>query len=316
MKNVFVADLAAGDDLDNEPFLLADIVRRETRDGRPYLLSTYRDRTGEIGGVFWDVPEDIDDWVRPGVVTLVTGRVNSYKNNLQITTTDLNPLASPNMAHYLPASKRPVAEMELELRQRIRALGEPWQSLCTRILLDDAFLPRFANAPAARNLHHAYVGGLLEHSLSMATLADVVADHYDYVNKDLLLAGTLLHDLGKALEYDTGTAFDFTEDGRLVGHIVRAITIIEQKARELSDLPPSDLQHLVHLVASHHGSLEYGSPVVPRTIEAVLLHQLDMLDSRAQGFFDHVRSDTGGDVWTGRSSYMFGATLRRPPGFE
>lgn len=316
VKSVYVADLRDGDDLQNEPFLLEDVIRRETRDGRPYLLGTFRDKTGQIGGVFWDLPDDIDYWIRPGIVTLVTGRVGSYRNALQINATDLNPQLAESMAEFLPASGRPIPQMVIELRQRVAALDQPWRGLVERVLLDEAFLARFANAPAARTLHHAYIGGLLEHTLSMAAIAAQLADHYPYVNKNLLLAGVLLHDLGKTFEYTTEGAFGFSDDGRLVGHIVRAIILVEKAAAELSNFPDEMLRQLVHLIASHHGSLEWGSPVVPKTLEAVLLHQVDLLDSRVQGFFDHLRSDTGGDLWTSRASYMFDTELRRPPGFE
>jgi 3'-5' exoribonuclease len=316
VKTVFVEELASGDDLLNEPFLLQDVVRRETKDGRPYLLSTYRDKTGVVGGVFWDVPEDVESWVRPGVVALVTGRVNSYKNALQINTTDLNPVPNPSLAPFLPASARAIEEMVADLRVIIASLAEPWQGLASHLLLDAAFLPAFANAPAARTLHHAYIGGLIEHSLSMARLAQLAAQHYPYVNKDLLLTGALLHDMGKVHEYDTSEAFDFSDDGRLVGHIVRAVTLVERAAAELGTLSEAEMRQLIHLIASHHGTLEWGSPVVPKTLEAILLHQLDLLDSRVQGYFDHLRSDPSGGLWTTRASYMFGTELRRPPDFD
>ena len=316
MKSVYLAELADGDDLLNEPFLLEDVVRRETKDGRPFLLSTFRDKTGAMGGVFWDVPDDIDIWVRPGMVTLVTGRVSSYKNALQIAATDLNPVNEADMTDFLPASGRPTEEMIAELRQVIEGLETPYRELVSHLLLDPAFLVEFARAPAARTLHHAYIGGLLEHTLSMANIADYSANHYPYVNKNLLLSGVLLHDMGKVFEYSTDSTFDFTDDGRLVGHIVRAVIMVEQAASEISIFPKEHLRQLVHLIVSHHGVLEWGSPVVPKTLEAILLHQIDLLDSRVQGFFDHLRSDNSSELWTSRSSYMFHTELRRPPGFE
>ncbi|MFN2187298.1 MAG: 3'-5' exoribonuclease YhaM family protein [Candidatus Promineifilaceae bacterium] len=316
MKNIYVSDLTVGDDLLNEPFLLQDVIRRETKDGRPYLLTTFRDKTGQLNGVFWDVPEDVEAWIRPGIVTLVTGRVSSYKNSLQINATDLNPSMTTEMDDYLPASSRSSKVMIAELRALIAGLDEPWRQLVSKILLDEAFLPRFANAPAARVLHHAYVGGLLEHSLSMAGVAEFLAGYYPYVNKSLLLAGVLLHDLGKAMEYDTEAGFEFTDDGRLVGHIVRAVVIIEKAAAELGDISESDLRQLVHLVASHHGVQEWGSPVVPKTLEAVLLHQIDMIDSRVQGYFDHLRNNGTTGAWSSKPSLMFNTDLRKPDGFE
>ncbi len=315
MKSTFITDLSAGTQLDNEPFLLHDVARRKTKDGRPYLLCTLRDKTGLIGGIFWDVPDYVDSWARSGLVVLVTGRTVHYKEALQINLTDLNPGANVAMSDFLPASRRPQAEMLDELRQRVAALQEPWQSLVTAILLEDAFLPVFADAPAARGMHHAYIGGLLEHTLSMAALAEMAANHYDYVNKDLLISGTLLHDVGKTHEYTLSDSFGYSEDGRLVGHIVRAIVMVETAAAQI-DFPADKLQQLVHLIASHHGTLEWGSPVTPKTLEAVLLHQIDLLDSRVQGFFDHLYNDGGPDAWTTKPSPMFNTELRRPDNFS
>jgi 3'-5' exoribonuclease len=316
VKSIYVSDLTDGDDLNNEPFLVQDVARRETKDGRLFLLETFRDKTGQIGGIFWDVPRDVDDWIRPGIVTMVTGRVNNYKGTLQISTTDLNPVNDPNMEDYLPSSQRSREEMVVELREVINSLSQPWKGLVSHILLEPPFLTSYVNAPAARMMHHAYVGGLLEHTLSMVKIGRLLARHYPYVNKDLLVSGILLHDMGKAVEYSTGPTFDFTEDGRLVGHISRAAILIELAAKEVGKFPAGQLQHLIHLVLSHHGVQEWGSPTVPKTLEAVLLHQIDLLDSRVQGFFDHLRNDSGGDVWTNKSSLMFNTELKRPPGFE
>lgn len=316
MKSIYVTDLTDGDQLLNEPFLVQDVARRETKDGRPFLLETFRDMTGQVSGVFWDVPPDVEDWIRPGVVTMVTGRVSNYKGTLQINTTDLNPVNEPNMAEYLPSSQRSREEMVIELHEVIGGLSQPWRSFITHILLEPEFMISYINAPAARMMHHAYVGGLLEHTLSMVKIGRLMAKHYPYVNKDLLVSGILLHDMGKAIEYSTGPTFDFTEDGRLVGHISRAAILIELAAKEVGNFPEHLLRQLVHLVLSHHGIQEWGSPTVPKTLEAILLHQIDMIDSRVQGFFDHLRNDSGGEVWTNKSSLMFNTELRRPPGFK
>lgn len=315
VKQRYIRDLQTHDDLENEPFLLQDVVRRTTRDGRPYLLCTYTDRTGQAKGVFWDVPDEVEQWAKAGAAVLVTGKVTMYKNAIQITTTDLNPWVRPDMAEFLPRSKRSREQMIDELKQHIASLSEPWGSLVETVLQKPDFWPRFINAPAARKMHHAYISGLLEHTLSMARLAVIVAGHYAYVDRDLLLTGVLLHDAGKATEYDISDGFTFSDDGRLVGHIVRAITMVEGAAAELPDFPPEKLRHLVHLIASHHGTQEWGSPVVPKTLEAVLLHQLDLLDSRVQGFFDHLENDGGDERWSTRASYMFNTELRKPADF-
>lgn len=315
MKQHYVSDLQTGDELVNEPFLLQDVVRRQSRDGRPFLLTILRDRTGQVNGIFWDVPAHIDAWVRPGAVVRVNGRVNFYKEANQVAITDISEMAQVDMAELLPSSKRPQAAMAAELRATVESLSEPWQTLAAYLLLEEPYAHAYANAPAARAMHHAYIGGLLEHSLSMAALARFLSGHYPYVNADLLISGALLHDLGKALEYTLEDGFRYSEDGRLVGHIVRAIVMVEKAAAELG-FPANDLHQLVHLIASHHGTHEWGAPVLPKTLEAVLLHQIDLMDSRAQGFLDHVGNDARAGEWTARRSEMFGTELQRPAGFD
>lgn len=311
MKTNFISSLNVGDELTNEPFLLQDVVPRTTKDGRAYLLYTLRDNSGQLGGVFWDVPDYIRSWVKPGVVVLVSGKVNSYKETAQIMATDLNLVVNPDLADFLPSSHRSSEEMSAELHDYINKLNVPWQQLVTHLLLGEDFLHQFVSSPAARGMHHAFIGGLLEHSLSMAKLAELLAEHYPYVNADLLISGALLHDMGKTAEYTVDGSFTLSTDGRLVGHIVRAIVMIEKAAAEI-DFPENLLRQLIHLVASHHGTQEWGSPVVPKTLEAVLLHQIDLMDSRIQGFLDHVREDSGESDWTVKESRMFGTVLQRP----
>ncbi len=315
MKSIYVDQLNPGDELINETLLLSDVVRRKTRDGRPFVLCTLRDRSGQINGVYWDIPDYVNDLLRPGMAVLVSGQINSYKNALQVNMTDVNVAENVEASELLPASQRPIEEMVVQLRTFVDGLSEPWKTLVSTLILDQEFLTKYANAPAARVMHHAYIGGLLEHTLSMATIADFLADLYPFVDRDLLISGALLHDMGKTKEYAFDDEFGFTEDGRMVGHIIRAIVTIELAAAEL-DFPEDKLRDLVHLIASHHGTLEWGSPVTPKTIEAVLLHQVDLLDSRVQGFYDHLRNDSGEGPWTNKSSYMHGAELKRPPDFN
>jgi 3'-5' exoribonuclease len=229
--------------------------------------------------------------------------------------TDFNLATAPDLGDFLPSSLRTRADMVAELQRYVADVSEPWQGLLTHLLLNEDFLQLFATSPAARGMHHAFIGGLMEHSLSMAKLGQMLAGHYAYVNKDLLVSGALLHDIGKTAEYSIEGAFSISNDGRLVGHIVRAIVMIE-KAAEAIAFPPDQLQQLIHLIASHHGTHEWGSPVVPKTLEAILLHQIDLLDSRVQGFMDHVREDSSEMDWTSKESRMFGTVLQRPSGFD
>ena len=315
MKSIYVNQLQSGAELTNELFLLSDVIRRKTRDGRPFILCTLRDRSGQVNGVYWDVPDYINAILRPGVPVLVSGRVNDYKSALQVNMTDVNMAEGADAGELLPSSQRSRESMVVELRSLVQSLNEPWQTLVAKLLLEEHFLSQFASSPAARVMHHAYIGGLLEHTLTMASIADFLVSVYPHVNRDLLISGVLLHDMGKTAEYAVDGEFGFTEDGRLVGHIIRAIVTVEKVAADLN-FPEDDLRQLVHLLASHHGTLEWGSPVVPKTLEAILLHQADLIDSRVQGFYDHLRNDSGDGSWTNRSSPMHGTELRLPSDFE
>jgi 3'-5' exoribonuclease len=311
VKTGFVADLSVGMALTNELFMLQDVTERTTKDGRAYLLCTVQDKSGQMGGVFWSVPPYVQEWVEGDTAVFITGRVVAYKGALQINITDLNPATGADLTELLPTSHRPQDEMVAELQAIIATLDQPWQELVTHLLLTDAFLPLFSQSPAARNMHHAYIGGLLEHTLSMAAIGDKLAAHYPYVNRNLLLAGVLLHDMGKTKEYSVGGSFELTDDGRLVGHIVRAIVMVEKAAATIN-FPQAALRQLVHLIAAHHGNQEWGSPVTPKSLEAVILHQIDLLDSRVQGFLDHIHSDTSGKTWTTQNSRMFHTPLQNP----
>lgn len=316
MKTKFISEFRAGEELVDELLLVKDAIRRTTKDGRPYLLCTLSDKTGQIAGVFWDFPAAVDRWLEAGLVAFCSGRVNRYKEGLQLNLQDLYPCPQPDWSEFLPGSSRPPELLAQDLTDCINTLAEPYKGLLHAILLDEQFLPLYLRAPAAKTMHHAYVGGLVEHSLSMAKIADFTAQHYPHINRDLLICGALLHDLGKVWEYSFAGTFDLSEDGRLIGHISRAIIVIEKNALRLGTMPEPILQQLLHLVLSHHGTQEWGSPVVPKTIEAVLLHQIDLMDSRMQGFFEHLLADVSHTEWTTKASPMHHTQLRRPESWE
>ena len=313
MKTVFVQELEPGMELFDQPFLMAEVNPRTTKDGRPFILFSLSDRTGQVGGVFWNVPAGVVRECVPGRVVLVTGDVRLYNKRVQVVALDLQPFEPESMADFAPTAGRDCGEMIAELRQVIGELGQPVQGLLTHLLLDPSFLGRYAESPAARTMHHAYVGGLLQHSLALVSYCRLAAERYRSVDRDLLIAGALLHDIGKVLAYEAEVTFPLTNDERLVGHITLGTLLVENAAREMPDFPPQLLQELLHLLVSNHGTPEWGSPVPPRTLEAVLLHFIDLLDSRAQGFVDHVTGEPGEAEWTSHSA-MFGYELRRRMG--
>ena len=213
------------------------------------------------------------------------------------------------MADYAPSSRREEDQMTSELKQIISELREPLSTLLTKILLKPLFLRRYAQAPAAKMMHHACIGGLLEHSLNVVQYCHLASKLYSDIDLDLLIAGALLHDVGKVEAYELAAAFPMTNNERLIGHIGTGLIIVDRAAREL-DLPEPLLQELLHIIVASHGTREWGSPEPPRTLEAVLLHQFDLLDSRAQGFLDHIAAEPGDNEWTSRSA-MFGHELKR-----
>ena len=316
MKNNYIADMKQGLELIDEPLMFKDLVRRTTKDSRAYILCTLGDRTGQISGVYWDVPEQVNQMIRPGMVMFITGKVSRYKDSLQIGITDAYPQENPDLSDFMPGSTRSVDEMITELRELIGSMSDPWQGFMTHLLLDETFLAKYSASPAARAMHHASVGGLIEHSLSMARLAETAAANYPYVNRDLLVSGALVHDMGKVWEYTLDGEFGTSDDGHLVGHITRAAIYIETQAAAYGQIDAEDLRELLHLVVSHHGTLEWGSPIQPKTLEAILLHQLDLMDSRVQGYFDFLRSEPGLDGWTPRRSMMHNSYLRQPKDFK
>jgi len=297
-------------ELFDQPFLLLDVSERKTRDGRPYILFSLGDKTGKVGGVFWNVPSDVLQECPTGSVVLVTGDVRLYNKRPQVVALDLQSFEPDSMACYVPSSQRDRDEMIDELRQVIDELREPLRQLVMDILLDPLFVRRYAEAPAARLMHHACVGGLLEHSLAMVPFCRLASERYSAVDRDLLIAGALLHDVGKVSAYRTEATFPVTDDSRLVGHLTRGAIQVETAARKIPGFPDGLCRELVHMVVSSHRVPEWGSPVPPRTLEAVLLHQIDMLESRAQGYLDHVSSEPGDAPWTSPSA-MFGYELKR-----
>ncbi len=312
MKQKFAADLRAGDVLSGEPFVLADLSLQMAHSGRPYLAFELQDRSGRITGRWNEIDGDLVDDLEVGSGVRVSGKVVRLDGRLQVVAEALVAHEVESPADYLPASPRPLDDMEAELRALIGSLREPLQGITAAVLLDETFLQSFRCAPAARRLHHACVGGLIEHTLAVARLCEAFASQYPAADRDLLLAAALLHDAGKVYEYAVGQTFEHTIEGRLLGHIVMIATRVSEVIRRRNDVPDDLRVRLLHAVVAHHGRLEYGSPIVPSTIEAALLHQADVTDAQARGFLDQVARDGQREgPWT-EYSRMFGTTLLKP----
>lgn len=301
-KKGFVDSLKEGQQVD-ELFLVKSVRLAETRAGKPYLSLVFADRSGEIGGPAWDNAEALEKICAPGRVVRVCGAVQTYRDQLQLKVDHIEAVAQQDlrMNDFMAASNRTPAAMESELAQLLGEIADPFISrLLHKIFRETEVGERFQHAPAAKGIHHAYRGGLLEHSLSMARVAMLLADHYRTLNKDLVIAGALLHDIGKTVELHSQVGvIDYTDIGRLKGHVVIGSEFIAGVAEEIEDFPKDSLTHLQHLVLSHHGRQEFGSPVVPMTAEAILLSFIDDMDAKmslVQQLSNKLKS--GGPAWS------------------
>jgi len=285
MKSLYVADLVAHEnEVITSLFLVQSKETRSTRDGKPYLALRLGDRTGTIEARVWGGSEKIEDFDRDDVVK-VEAAVESYRGQIQLKVRQLRraPEAETELADFLAATAKDVEALYAELLGVARGLWNAHlRALVLAVLEDPELAPRLKQAPGAKTLHHAYRGGLLEHVVSLCRLCRLAAQNYPDVDLDLLLTGAVLHDLGKVYELSYERSFDYTTEGNLLGHIAMAYELLGRKMDALAGFPP-DLRTLVlHLLLSHHGRLEFGSPVTPKFPEAVLLHYLDDVDSKME----------------------------------
>ncbi len=275
-----------------------------TKDGRPFLRLQLMNRTGSIEAVLWNNAEEAYQLLCGSTQQVVDlkGVVVVYQQERRIRLHSVSP-APEQMTHleeFLPTSERDPEQMADELHRTIRKVGNPFlRRLLESIFRDPEIWEAFRNAPAAKMMHHAYRGGLLEHSLSLARLTQLAHKHYPFLDQDLLLAGALLHDLGKSWELRADLGFDYSHDGRLIGHILLGIETLQRKIDGIPEFPPSLASSLKHLVISHHGEMEFGSPKHPMTLEAICLHGLDDLDAKLCGVHDFLRTEAApGKQWT------------------
>ena len=279
----------------------------KTRNGKPFLNLTLADRTGEIAAKVWERAEAFSALFREGDVIRVDGQALSYRGQLQLTVSDLDLLKEkPDPEIFLDAAPEDPAEMMRSLRDILREIEDKHlKKLVDSFLVDREFVARFKKAPAAKAFHHGYIGGLLEHTLSVCQLAIQVADHYPQLNRDLLIASAFLHDIGKIREFGYDLLIDYTDEGRLVGHLVLGVTMVDEKLRTFNDFPEELAIRLKHLILSHHGQYDFGSPKEPKFLEAFALHLIDDLDAKINGLGQFMERDRHEGSWT-EFNRMFG----------
>lgn len=301
MKRVYVADIQERDQVES-PFLVRDKIVGMAKNGRPYMTLKLMDRTGEVEGRIWDRVDELSAQFGKDDFVHVSGKASVYMGKMQLVVQELRRLdeSGVDLADFLPLAGRSVESMNGELCAVVGRLANPHlRRLMEAFLADEAFMAGYLRAPAAKTMHHVYLGGLLEHSLAVAALADDVSHRYPDLDRDLLVVGALLHDVGKIAELRYQRSFEYTDVGKLLGHIVIGVELVDEKLRALEGFPQDLALHLKHLLLSHHGQYEYGSPKRPKTLEAVILNFLDDLDSKINGVRTHIEREPDSEsAWT------------------
>jgi 3'-5' exoribonuclease len=310
MKDIYIADLAGFEDGKSfdSYFLVLQKQQRTTKNNKPYLSLIFSDKTGQLEGRVWELndPRIGKDFDR-GDVVKVRGCVSRFDDRLQMKVDQLRKAqaAEADKTDLMPATTYDVAALWSQLLGFVDSFTEPnLKLLLTTLLADPQIALAYREAPAAKQLHHAWLGGLLEHVISLLTLADRVAPQYPILHRDLLLTGVILHDIGKVRELSWDIGFEYTVEGTLLGHIQIGAALAERTMDSLPGFPPRLKVLVLHMILSHHGKLEFGSPKLPMIPEALVLSFIDDLDAKMQAManeFDKcAREGKGADELTGK----------------
>jgi len=299
-KSVYIKDIKPGEKV-NESFLVTEKNLAFSQKGTPYLNLRLKDKTGEVDGKIWENAIEWDKAFSKGDVIKAQGGAVSFRNTVQLSITGVRKVddSAVEIAEYLPASKGDIDVMFADLMAFVEQIETP----CLRALLHLFFhegevADLFKKAPAAKGFHHVYIGGLLEHTLSVIRLLDQVTKHYQGINRDLLITGGILHDIGKIYEYTYDRMFDYSDEGRLIGHIVIGLEMLDERIGAVEGFPTQLAMELRHLILSHHGTQEFGSPKRPKTLEALIVHFIDDLDAKVNAFQEFIQESDDNSHWT------------------
>ena len=286
MKQFFICDCSVQENkVITSSFVVVSKQVKPKKTGDPYLALTLGDRTGQIEAKMWDNVEDALDAFEQDDFLKIKGLINKYKNRFQLTIHKLRRLGDSEIDYsdYLPKTTKNIDELWHTLTDFVASFqNEHLRRLVQGFMADPEIAHAYRNAPAAKTLHHAYIGGLLDHVVSLFRACDLICRNYPQVNRDLVLAGAFLHDIGKIHELTYNRSFSYTTRGQLLGHMIIELEMLQAKLSLVPDFPPELKTLLEHLIISHHGEYEFGSPKLPMFPEAVLLHYMDDLDSKME----------------------------------
>jgi 3'-5' exoribonuclease len=312
MKQFFITECSLQENkVITSSFVVVSKQVKPKKSGEPYLALVLGDRTGQLEAKMWDNVEDSLDAFEQDDFLKVKGLINKYKNRFQLTIHKLRRLleAEIDYSDYLPKTTKNIDELWQTLADFVASMQNPHlRNLIQGFMADPEIAQAYRNAPAAKTLHHAYIGGLLDHVVSLCRSCDLVCRNYPHVNRDLVLAGAFLHDIGKIHELTYNRSFSYTTRGQLLGHMIIELEMLQAKLALVPDFPPELKTLLEHLIISHHGEYEFGSPKLPMFPEALLLHYMDNLDSKMESMRALFERELDSDnLWTGYS-----ASLGRP----
>jgi 3'-5' exoribonuclease len=312
MKEFFISDCAQQENkVITSTFVVVSKQVKPKKSGEPYLALTVGDRTGQLEAKMWDNVEDAIDAFEQDDFLKIKGLINKYKNRFQLTIHKVRRLGDSEIefADYLPKTSKNIDELWKALCDFIDSINDSHlKGLIQAFLADPEIAQAYRNAPAAKTLHHAYIGGLLDHVVSLFRSCDLVCRNYPQINRDLLLSGAFLHDIGKIYELTYSRSFSYTTRGQLLGHMIIELDMLKEKIDLVPGFPPELRILLEHLIISHHGQYEFGSPKLPMFPEALMLHYLDDLDSKMESMRAHFEREADSDSpWT-----SYNASLGRP----
>jgi 3'-5' exoribonuclease len=312
MKDFFISECSRQENkIITSSFVVVSKQIKPKKTGEPYLALTLGDRSGQLEAKMWDNVEDCLDAFDQDDFIKVKGLVNKYKNRFQLTIHKLRRLGDSEVdfSDYLPKTTKNIGELWATLAEYVASFQNPHlKALIQAFMADPEIAQAYRNAPAAKTLHHAYIGGLLDHVVSLFRSCDLVSRNYPQIDRDLLMSGAFLHDIGKIHELTYNRSFSYTTRGQLLGHMIIELEMLQAKLEGLPDFPQELKILLEHMIISHHGEYEFGSPKLPMFPEALMLHYLDDLDSKMESMRAHFEREADFDgPWT-----SFNGSLGRP----
>ena len=304
MAHLFINDIKPGMQI-NDVYMVTQPVLRNTTRGDLYIAMYLSDRTGKINARMWQATQAVYDQIPSEGFVQVRAKSELYQNAMQMVVNDILVIDANDvaLADFLPRTEKDVALMFGELKDILTTVKDPGlKALVSEFLADAELMKQFCTAPAAMQMHHSYLGGLLEHVHGMMKVARSILPHYPKVQADLVLTAIFLHDIAKTSELSYKIAFSYTNPGQLLGHIVQVMGMIDDKVRAITEkgktIDPDVVMCLKHIILAHHGQYDYGSPKLPATAEAFMVNYIDNLDAKMNQVANLIDNDPGSTDWT------------------